>query len=110
MKLPNLDNAVVPSDKVLRYLLDVTSNRGKDKAAFLMAFGFRIEDWQVLADALLQHAARYEVTSTRETDYGIHYTIEGALESPDGRNPSMRVVWIMRDGETFPSLVTAYPL
>ena len=109
-KLPNADKAVVPQAKITQYLLSLTSKNGKTKAQFFLAFGFTIEAWETLATALKQHAMSYEVASTRETPYGIHYNVEGELETPDGRNPVVRSVWKIETDETVPALVTAYPL
>lgn len=109
-KLPNADEAIVPELKVTHYLLSLTSKQGKGKARFFMAFGFTIEEWQTLAEALQHHARTHEVASMREITYGILYSVEGALLSPDGRNPQVRSVWKIVSGETVPSLVTAYPL
>jgi hypothetical protein len=36
--------------------------------------------------------------------------IEGALQSPDERNPEIRSVWIIENDDDVPKLVTAYPL
>ena len=108
-KLPNGDRAIVPEMKITRYLLDLTSKQGKSKAQFFIAFGFTMEAWEVLADALRSHAVTYDIAATRETPYGVHYVIEGALETPDGRNPIIKTVWKILDDEQIPSFVTAYP-
>lgn len=108
-KLPNADNATVPPAKITHYLLSLTSKHGKAKAQFFLAFGFTIEAWETLAAALLQHARGHDVTSTRETPYGTHYSIEGVLQTPDGRNPFVRSVWKIETGKRVPSFVTAYP-
>ena len=102
MKLPNADQTIVPEAKITRYLLDLTSPKGKSKAVFFRAFGFTIEQWQVMADALKQHAATYEVASTEADEHGTRYVIEGVLNTPDGRNPQVRAVWIIREDETDP--------
>lgn len=109
-QLPNADQAVVPELKIKRYLLDLTSKHGKAKAVFFMGFGFTLAEWETLAAALKQHAATHEVASIRTTAYGVNYTVEGALVTPDDRNPQVRSVWKIDTGATFPSLVTAYPL
>ena len=110
MKLPNADQAIVQEPKITRYLLDLTSPKGKSKAVFFRAFGFTIEQWQVMADALKQHATAHEVTSTEADEHGTRYVIEGVLHTPDGRNPQVRAVWISREDEPNPSFVSAYPL
>jgi len=109
-KLPNGDKAIVPQAKITHYLLDLTSKDGESKARFFLAFGFTINAWEIMAAALKQHAATHEIASTRETAYGIHYSIEGALATPDQRNPQVRSVWKIEADEIIPALVTAYPL
>lgn len=108
-KLPNGDQAIVPEAKITRYLLDLTSKQGRPKAQFFIAFGFTMEAWQDLAAALKRHAQTHDITSTRETPYGTHYVITGALLTPDGRNPSIKTVWKILGDEQIPSFVTAYP-
>jgi len=93
VKLPHLENAYVPEAKIVKYLLNLDHKQGgKDKAAFLMRFGFTIETWEVLAQALLIHADTHEVSSIMTLPDRIHYVVEGEIISPDGRNPQMRSV------------------
>lgn len=95
----------------MRYLLDLSSENGRAKARFFLSFGFTIDEWRVMARALQQHASDHEVTKTDERPpFGMHYIIEGALHTPDGRNPAVRVVWIIDEGDDIPRLVSAYPL
>lgn len=110
MKLPNFQYAVVPEEKITRYLLDLRSEKGKPKAVFFLSFGFMLENWQMFAHALKQHAVAYEVASIRVSKYGVNYVIEGELRTPDGRSPMVRVVWKVEADGSVPSLVTAYPL
>jgi uncharacterized membrane protein YidH (DUF202 family) len=93
------------------YLLNLASENGRAKARFFLAFGFTIEAWEVMAQALKQHASEHEVTRVEERPpFGVHYIIEGALRTPDGRNPFVRVVWVIDEGDDVPRLVSAYPL
>lgn len=110
MLVPNAHQAIVPPEKITHYLLSLTSKQGKDKALFFMAFGFSLDHWEVLAEALKTHIMSHEVSSIRETPYGLHYVVEGLLLSPDQRNPSIRSVWKIENTMTEPSFVTAYPL
>jgi hypothetical protein len=66
--------------------------------------------WQLLAAKLIQHAAQHEVRSRTITEHDVKYVIEGELNTPGGRNPQVRTVWIIDHGKTRPRLVTAYPL
>ena len=65
--------------------------------------------WETLAQALVRHAATYDIVESEDTGFGTRYTVEGGLESPDGRRPAVRVVWFVELGESAPRLVTAYP-
>lgn len=110
MKLPHADQAAVASSKILKYLLDETHPKGKDKAIFFMRFGFTREDWEGLEAALLGHAAQHEVASRLETPEGVHYAVEGELQTPDNRNPQLRSIWAIDKGSDTPRFITAYPL
>ena len=110
MKLPNHERAMVAAPKIVSYLLSLGSENGRAKARFFLAFGFTIEAWEVMAEALKQHASDHEVTRAEaRPPFGVHYIIEGALRTPDGRNPSVRVVWVIDEGDDVPRLVSAYP-
>lgn len=110
-KLPNGDKAIVPETKITKYLLNLESENGKSKARFFLAFGFTIETWHVMADALKQHAASHEVKEiVVRGSFGLNYVIEGTLMTPDGRNPDVRVIWAIGTGESIPRLVSAYPM
>lgn len=110
MKLPNLQHAVVPREKIVDYLLSSMHRDGRYKAAFFTAFGFTSDDWELFAKALRQHATDHDVSRSEQSPYGIRHIVEGTIESPDGRNPSIRVIWFVEKGENNPRLATAYPL
>jgi hypothetical protein len=99
LKLPNQEKAIVAKSKIVNYLLDLFSENGKAKARFFLSFGFTIEAWEVMAQALKQHVSDHDVTRVEERPpFGVHYVVEGTLNTPDGRNPSVRVIWIIDTG------------
>lgn len=108
MKLPKQEAVQIDEAKITAYLLSEENSKGK--AAFFMAFGFTLKDWEQLRDALRQHSADHEVKSISETEHGVKYIIEGVMQTPDGRLPQVRSVWIIDAGKDVPRLVTAYPL
>jgi hypothetical protein len=110
LKLPNHDQAIVPREKVVNYLLSTSHRDGHSKATFFSIYGFSVAAWQTLADALRLHAADYEVAKIESSPYGTRYVIEGELNAPDGRVPMVRVVWFIDTGGSIPRLATAYPL
>jgi hypothetical protein len=111
VKLPHFENAYIPEAKIVKYLLNLSSENGKAKAKFFLAFGFKPEAWEIFADMLKEHAATHDVTRIdKRPPFGTHYVIEGVLNTPDGRNPSVRVVWIVDENDDTPRLVSAYPM
>lgn len=110
MKLPNGDQSRVDREKVTDYLLCVTHPEGSGKAEFFCRFGFRLENWVALADALRKHGASHSVAKSVESSYGTRYALEGELESPDGRNPRVRTIWIIERGTKIPRLITAHAI
>jgi hypothetical protein len=93
MKLPNTDKLIVEREKIADYLLNAAHRYGASKARFFAEFGFRIENWEQLADALREHGRTHEVTSQQETGFGPRYAVEGELNTPTGRRPRVRTVW-----------------
>jgi hypothetical protein len=108
MKIGELGQLVVPEQKVRQYLLSPTHPRGKHKAAFFRAFGFRSDQWRVLAEALEAMAHACDVHQVVPFLYGTKYIVRGPLASPDGRNPWIQAVWSVKAGSAEVRLITAY--
>ena len=107
MKLPGYDRAQIAVSKVTDYLLNPLHEQGGSKARYFLGLGFDVES---LITALLEHAATYEAVKTEETQFGVKYRVEGVLETPSGRRPNVLSSWIVRTGEDFPRLTSAYPI
>ncbi len=110
MKLPSRERARIPRRKIIEYLLSPTHRDGKSKAAFFTRFGFSIDKWEELAEAVLRHAAENEVSVVEQSPFGVRYVIDGIIHAPDGREPRVRSVWFIGDDEEIPRFATAYPL
>ena len=85
--MPNKEAAFVEEEK-LGYLF-----REKNKEGYFLELGFSQDSPEVLRDALLRHAQEHTVEEVTETDYGIKYSLAGALISPNGRNLRTRTIW-----------------
>ena len=109
MRLPNAEQACVDRAKVVDYLLSTEHEKGRDKAEFFLRFGFSEERWEDLADALRVHGASHEAVMEREDEFGVRYSVDGMLESPDKRNPGVKSVWMIDKGSSNPRLISAYP-
>lgn len=71
MLLPNGDRAYVDRIKILDYLLSLSHPDGRSKAEFFMRFGFKVEEWRLLADALCEVGNSNPVINAVESPYGV---------------------------------------
>ena len=107
--VPNAHEARVAREKITDYLLSSSHTYGRSKAEFFVGFGFRTEEWRVLAEALVGHCVRQSVVEVEETAYGVKYAVSGPLQTPDGRSPIVRTIWQVDAGSEFPRLISARP-
>ena len=110
MKLPNASNARVEKEKIIDYLLNAQHPYGSSKASFFTRFGFTVEQWESFAERLREQGSSHPVSRVTETVFGPRYNVDGEIVTPDGRNPNIRTVWQMDNGELAPRLITAYPI
>jgi len=110
MKLPNADAAFVEEEKVRGYLLNSEHRYGASKAKFFEEFGFTLQDWEMLANALHERGQQHDVSKEKQTGFGPRNEVVGELTTPDGRRPCVRTVWQVDKGETAPRLITAHSL
>jgi len=100
--LPNHEEAHVNQRNLTEYLPNRNHPDAQGKSKFFC--GRYGNDWQKLRSDLLKHAAGL-VTHTEETRHGTRYVIEASMSGV-----LVRSVWMIRTGESFPRLVTAYPI
>ena len=108
MKLPHASVAVVDREKITEYLLNREHPDNGGKADFFIALGFSIDKWETLAEALQQLAIRSEVSLSMESPHGKKYIVDAKIETPIGKTPIVRTIWIVDTGESIARLVTAY--
>jgi hypothetical protein len=108
-RLVNVESAIVDRRKITGYLLNLRHPDGGPKAVFLMRFGFNLDNVDRLIAALMAHARSHDVAVEQPGEYGTRYIVDGPIETPDGRNPKLRAVWIVKTGEAAPRFVTAMP-
>jgi hypothetical protein len=107
MPLPSADRAVVDTAKVRDYLLSTEHPVGRFKAAVFGAAGYRQDNWHLLRGDLLATAFLDDSIQT-ETAFGQKFEVRAILRGAR-RDLAVTVVWLIRRGENFPRLVTAYP-
>jgi hypothetical protein len=109
MKLPSAHLAIVDREKITEYLLNPAHPDNGGKATFFQIHGFESGEWSALAAALRGLAAAGEVTKSLESSHGNKYIVDGRIDTPSGKSPMVRTVWIVDRGLLAPRLVTAYP-
>jgi hypothetical protein len=109
MKLPLRERAVVPSAKLVDYLLSPTHPVGKAKARFFVALGFDVSNAADLEQQLIALAQIEDISETTDPPYGTKYVIRGILQAVNGRQVQIEMVWIIETGTDQPRFITAYP-
>ncbi len=109
MRLPNVQVAVVEPEKIVDYILNPAHPDNGGKAVFFLGLGFRRDEWRSLAAALRKVAEGQLVAKSMASPHGRKYIVDGRIETPSGRTPLVRTVWIVDQGFDTPRLVTAYP-
>ena len=109
MKIPNCNEAEVPKSKIVDYLLAPDHPEGAPKAKFFHSCGFSLEEWSVLAYALVKQATENECIQVEHGKYGTKYVVEAVIDSPRGETAPVRSVWMISQNTNHPRLITAYP-
>jgi hypothetical protein len=110
MKLPNPDNAYIDDSKLAGYCLNFSHAEGQHKArVFKSALGLTIEHLENLKNALLEAVKSYDAIPDNRNQYGHNYTIDFPM-THGNKTATIHSVWIIRNSENFPRLVTCYIL
>ena len=109
MTVPNADRAIVASDQLSGYLLNVSHKRGSPKARLLLSVGYRADDPQRLESDLRSQHLSLDITRRSENAYGIVCEIEGPIKTPSGKIVRFCSVWQIDTGTDVPRFITMYP-
>src|SRR5262245_53729665 len=92
MNIP--EDAVIPSEKLTRYLL-VARNKS-DKSRLLARAGFTLANPHELARAIRVLNTQVAAVQTTANDYGDFYRVNGELAGVNGVNLNVSTVWLKR--------------
>src|ERR1043165_6160127 len=109
MRIPNADRAIIDSDKLVRYLLDVDHPQGGPKARLLVSLGYSTLQWQQLENDLRRWHLTEDYLATSQSRWGIRYEIVAPLTGPAGDTVLFRSIWQIDIGTDIPRLITMYP-
>ena len=108
-RIPNYERAYIPGQKLNEYLLSETHAIGKAKAKFFRSLGYNDDNVERMERELI-HIARTEfITEETKTYFGIKYTVDGEISTPNGISAKVRTIWITEPHDERPRFVTAYP-
>ena len=110
MRCSNLDDALIPFEKLEGYSLNPDHSEGRHKAiVFQSALGLGLEGAEELRLALRNALATNDITPIERNPYGQKYQLDFEMTRYEKR-AMLRSIWIIRDAESFPRLVTCYVL
>jgi hypothetical protein len=109
MRLPNAERAEVDFIKLTDYVLSASHPRGRNKArVFASALGIGPAEAHILRDWLLALAVNSDdAIQTGADSYGQRFEIRAEMYYIE-RSARVVSAWIVRTGEDFPRLVTAF--
>jgi hypothetical protein len=110
VKLPNPENTVVDDNKLAGYSLNPDHSEGKHKArVFKSALGLDLSNIEELKAALIFAVQNYDAIPVKANPYGQKYVIDFPMTRGD-KTAIIHSVWIVRNNENFPRLITCYVL
>lgn len=110
MKLSNPGRAIIDRQKLSTYCLNPGHPDGQHKArVFQSALGISLDEVEELQVLLLQAIRIYDAIPTKRNQYGQKYIVDFNV-TRFNKQAAVRSVWIVRDTEDFPRLVTCYVL
>ena len=105
MKIP--EDAIIPDDKITRYLL--VQKARNDKSKFLAKAGFTTDNPEALRSAIQSIAGADEAIKDRSNEYGVFYQAVGELVGANDVSLSVVTIWLQRIDGKF-QFVTLKPL
>ncbi len=108
MKLPNPERSLIPFEKLEGYSLNPNHPEGRHKAVVFQAgLGIGLKEAEELRWALRQAIITQEATPTTRNPYGQKYQVDFEM-TRSNKTATIRSIWILRNGEDFPRLITCY--
>ena len=105
---PGLRPLIEPA-KLTDYLLSFGHPKGRSKARYFAAAGYRADHWMRLRDDLLTAIESAPPTAGITDAHGVKYRVPVQFTGANGRLVRVVSVWIARSADSPPRLVTAYP-
>jgi hypothetical protein len=92
MKIP--PDAVIPADKLTKYLL--TARSKDDKSKYLAQSGFSLASPNLLEAEIRRLTAETDAVMDRVKEHGVYYTVRGEIIGPMKVALPVKLVWMQR--------------
>jgi hypothetical protein len=109
MPIPGADTAVIPPEKIIDYLLNLSHPVGGSKARWFLSIGYDTGQPDQLADDLKQLVRTSDDFVAESTSFGVKCKVKGPLTPPTGQAGNVVSVWIVETGTSAPRLVAVVP-
>ena len=106
MRIP--EDAIIPDDKINRYLL--VQKARNDKSKFLAKAGFTTKNPETLKAAIQSILETGEAIEDRKNEYGTFYQVVGELVGENGVILSVVTIWLQRPIDEKFQFVTLKPI
>lgn len=109
MELPNYKNAKIPTEKIVKYVLNPNHPKGKFKAeAFEKALGYNLGNANKLIENIQKNINKFDAIEKEDKGHGKRYEILMTLIGENKRIANVKTAWIIDKitGET--RLTSAY--
>lgn len=100
---------VIERAKLTDYLLSFNHPKGRAKARYFAAAGYRADSWMRLRDDLLAAIAEALPIPGIVGTHGVKYVVPIQFIGANGRLVRVVSIWIAHSAGSPPRLVTAYP-
>jgi hypothetical protein len=99
--------AIIPDDKLTRYLLVYKARN--DKSKFLAQAGFTLQNPEALRSALQTLIATHEAIADITNEYGNFYQVSGIITGTNGISLSVITIWLKRQANSNFQFITLKP-
>ncbi len=100
-------NLVIENPKLTRYLLVYQPK--DDKSNFLAQYGYTLDNWQVLKQAIIEAVQGQEIDQITQTNWGQRFKVKSQWTGLNGELIKIITVWQQAEGEDTIKLITLYP-
>lgn len=108
MFLPNADKAIIKTEKISDYVLNLDHFEGKNKArVFASVLGLKKENTVELINAIREAILKNDAIKQFESEYGTKYTVDFQF-SFNNKTATIRSGWLIEKNGDTARLITCY--